>query len=139
MAEVNATLLIRAMLAEYDRRFLRKWGYRYWLVVVDNHFEQIHSIFLYTRPGKGRLVKSYELTHFPKDPTLYAAVMAALTAHSKLSITYRSTEHLVHPGSDVVQDTVHGHGHREQAAAPWRPRRFTQDAPAAKNTQSDAP
>ncbi|WP_263849311.1 hypothetical protein [Lacticaseibacillus sharpeae] len=38
----------RQLEENYHRYFIRKYKYRYWLVVVDNHFEDIYSIFLYT-------------------------------------------------------------------------------------------
>lgn len=95
--------------SNYQHYFLRKYRYLYWLVVVNNHFDDIYSIFLYTRKQHTQLTRSYELVHFKRDPALYKQVMRALKQMSKLRIEMRDTRHLVHPGTDITHDTVHGH------------------------------
>lgn len=102
------------MLDLYDRYFIRAYRYHYWLVIVDNHFDGVYSIFLYTQKIKAQLVRSYELLTFAKDENRYQQVMTALKQHSKLSIEYRDTRHLIHPGTSVVQDTIHGHHSQNQ-------------------------
>lgn len=105
---------IREMLKLYDHYFTRAYRYRYWLVVVDNHFDGVYSIFLYTQKLKSRLVHSYELLMFSNEDDNYRLVMTALKKHSKLTIEYRDTRHLIHPGTSVVQDTIHGHSSHNQ-------------------------
>ncbi|WP_155287374.1 hypothetical protein [Lacticaseibacillus zhaodongensis] len=99
----------REMRANYEHYFLRKYRYLYWLVVVDNHFEDIYSFFLYTRKQRTKLTRSYELVHFARDPVLYKEMLAALRRMSKLRIEMRDTRYLIHPGTDITHDTVHGH------------------------------
>lgn len=101
----------RELLANYQKRFTRAYNYQYWIVVVNNHFEDCYSFFLYTKKVHTKLVRSYELVNFPNhDEKLYQQVLADFKAASNLSIEFRDTRHLVHPGTDILQDTVHGHG-----------------------------
>lgn len=95
---------------EYKNRFKRLYNTRYWLVVVDNHFEDIYSFFMYNQKVRTKLQHSYELVHFPRDPKLYGIMIKKLKLLSKLSIEYRDTKHLIHPGKDITYDAVHGHG-----------------------------
>ena len=55
---------IKSMLSQYDHYFTRAPHTRYWLVVVDNHFEDCYSFFIYMQRLKAKLVKSYELANF---------------------------------------------------------------------------
>lgn len=113
--------IVHTMQENYEKYFTRKYRYQYWLVVVDNHFEDIYSIFLYTKKQRTKLLRSYELVHFKRDPEDYRHVMNNLREWSNLSIEYRDTKHLIHPGTDIVQDTTHGHSARNQTRAPQRP------------------
>lgn len=103
-------LIIKMLRENYDRYFTRAYRYRYWLVIVNNHFEDVYSIFLYTQKIKTKLERSYELVNFKRNDVVYDDVLAALRTFSHLNITFRNTQHLVHPGHDVEYDKVHGHG-----------------------------
>lgn len=117
--------IIHTMQENYEEYFTRKYHYRYWLVVVDNHFEDIYSIFLYTRKQHTQLLRSYELVHFKRDQADYRYIMSNLREWSNLSVEYRDTKHLIHPGTDIVQDTAHGHSARNQTHAPRWPNQGT--------------
>lgn len=101
----------RQLITAYQKYFKRTFNYQYWLVIVNNHFDHCYAIFLYTRKVHTQLLRSYELVHFSnQDQALYQQVLADLKKTSRLSIEFRDTRHLIHPGTDIVQDTVHGHG-----------------------------
>ncbi len=100
---------IRKMLEAYDHYFTRVFHYRYWLVIVDNHFENCYSIFIYTQKLKARLVKSYEIACFKHDEAIYNQFLSALKEHSNLSIEYRDTRHLIKPDKMIDYDPFHGH------------------------------
>lgn len=95
---------------EYHQHFTQAYRYRYWLVVVNNHFEDVYSIFLYTQKQTAKLSRSYELLSFKRDPKTYARIMAHLKQISHLSIEYRDTHHLIVTGPMPTTDPVHGHG-----------------------------
>lgn len=100
----------KTLLANYQEKFKRERNYQYWLVIVNNHFDDCYSFFIYTKKFGTKLVRSYELLCIPnRNSALYQQVLADLKAASNLSIEFRDTHHLVHPGTDILQDTVHGH------------------------------
>ncbi|MFD1466455.1 hypothetical protein ACFQ4L_10320 [Lapidilactobacillus mulanensis] len=100
----------KELVEEYQAHFNKLYNSRYWLVVVNNHFDDIYSFFIYSEKVRGKIQRSYELVHFPRDPELYDKMIAKLKSISKLSIEYRDTRHLIHPGEDITHDTIHGHG-----------------------------
>ena len=102
---------IKSMLSQYDHYFTRAPHSRYWLVVVDNHFENCYSFFIYMQRFKAKLSKSYEIACFARDKGQYEHYLASLKLHSNLSIEYRDTLHLIRPDSDVSEDLIHGHNH----------------------------
>lgn len=99
----------KTLITNFDRLFLRKYKWRYKILVVDNHFYQVYSFFLNSYKYGNRLHYSDDLLEIPHDPALYARVLADLKAHTNLSIEYRDTHTLVHPGTDVTFDANHGH------------------------------
>ncbi len=95
----------------YERYFLRKYRYRYWLVLVNNHFDDVYTLFLYAIKHGDALLKSYELTQWDsQDEALTKTMLQAIRDMTQLSMERRDTRHLVHPGKDIVTDAVHGHG-----------------------------
>ncbi|MCI1892738.1 MAG: hypothetical protein ABF743_12430 [Schleiferilactobacillus perolens] len=117
---------LKTLWKNYDHYFTRKRNYRYWLVIVNNRFESIYSVFLYMQPVKKKLVRSYELIHFRNDqPALYQTMMANIREHSHLDIIYRDTRHLVHPGQDITVDQQHGHYHHSRMSN-WQPSEISQ-------------
>ena len=103
------TVEIKKMLAAYDHYFTRAYRHRYWLVVVDNHFADCYSFFIYTQKLKMQLVKSYEIACFKHDEATYNQFLSALKEHSNLSIEYRDTRHLIKPDKMIDYDPFHGH------------------------------
>ncbi|ETY74369.1 hypothetical protein [Lactiplantibacillus fabifermentans] len=99
----------KALIANLDRYFLRRYQWRYHILIVDNHLFNCYSFFLQAQRGGERLIHSYDLLEIPHRVALYQEVCHDLQAHSALSIEYRDTHHLVHPGADIVQDLAHGH------------------------------
>ncbi|EPC92923.1 hypothetical protein Lpp27_17614 [Lacticaseibacillus paracasei subsp. paracasei CNCM I-4648] len=55
---------IKSMLSQYNHYFPRAPHTRYWLVVVDNHFKDCYSFFIYMQRLKAKLIKSYEIACF---------------------------------------------------------------------------
>lgn len=110
----------KMLLANFDQYFLRRYQWRYHLMIVDNHLFDCYTFFLQAQRANEKLLHSYDLLEIPRDETLYQQVLADLQAHTKLSIEFRNTHHLVHPGTNIVHDLEHGHGrstkyHREQS------------------------
>lgn len=94
----------------YDRYFLRKPNTRYWLVVVDDHFNDTNNFFLYHQKLKTNLRHANELLILPKKTQQYEQILGALMHFSKLEIEYRNTKQLVEPEKLTEDDPVHGHG-----------------------------
>jgi hypothetical protein len=107
--ETELRLGIKSMLSQYDHYFTRAPHTRYWLVVVDNHFEDCYSFFIYMQRFKAKLTKSYEIACFKRDKGLYEHFLSSLKQHSNLSVEYRDTNHLILPDTEVQQDLIHGH------------------------------
>ena len=107
--ETELRLGIKSMLSQYDHYFTRAPHTRYWLVVVNNHFEDCYSIFIYMQRLKAKLVKSYELANFQRFEMQYQAYLKALKQHSNLNIEYRDTSRLIHPDNVIKVDLIHGH------------------------------
>lgn len=102
---------IRHMHEQYQKYFLRKYKYRYWLVLVDNHFDNVYTLFIYTIKKDTMLLRSYELATWDNgDADLCADMERAIRDMTNLTLVRRDTRHLVHPGKDIVTDAVHGHG-----------------------------
>ena len=108
--ETELRLGIKSMLSQYDHYFTRAPHTHYWLVVVDNHFENCYSFFIYMQRLKAKLVKSYEIACFKRDKSLYKHYLASLRQHSNLNIEYRDTRHLICPDKYIQKDPIHGHG-----------------------------
>lgn len=100
----------RQLIANFDKYFLRKYKWRYVLMVVNNHYFDRYSFFLQAWRFGDALHYSYDLMEMPRDEAKYQQVMQDLRAHTKMRIEFRDTHDLVHPGRDIVNDTVHGHG-----------------------------
>ena len=98
------------LIHNFDRLFLRKYKFRYKILIVDNHFFKVYSFFLNSYKHGTLLHYSDDLLEIPHDPALYRQVLTDLKAHTNLSIEFRDTHHLVHPGTDIVTDLQHGHG-----------------------------
>ena len=107
--DIEMRLGIKSMLSQYDHYFTRAPHTRYWLVVVDNHFEDCYSFFIYMQRLKAKLIKSYEISCFKRDKGQYEHFLSSLKQHSNLNIEYRNTRHLIHPDSDILEDLIHGH------------------------------
>lgn len=69
--DIEMRLGIKSMLSQYDHYFTRAPHTRYWLVVVDNHFEDCYSFFIYMQRFKAKLIKSYEIACFKRDKGQY--------------------------------------------------------------------
>lgn len=100
----------KVLLANLDKYFTRLPRWRYHILVVDNHFYDRYSFFLQTYRQGDKLHYSHDLVEFERNKAKYGQVLKDLKAHSQLTIEYRDTNHLVHPGSDVAYDPSHGHG-----------------------------
>ena len=107
--ETELRLGIQSMLSQYDHYFTRAPHTRYWLVVVDNHFEDCYSFFIYMQRFKAKLIKSYEIANFDHLNEQYLAYLTALKQHSNLSVEYRDTNHLIRPDNVTKIDLIHGH------------------------------
>lgn len=99
----------KQLIANFDRYFLRRYQWRYHLLIVDNHLFDCYTFFLQAQRARERLIHSYDLLEIPHRPSLYQQVLADLKQHTELQIEYRDTHHLVHPGTDIVHDFEHGH------------------------------
>lgn len=99
----------KTLLANLDRYFLRKYKWRYHILVVDNHFYHRYSFFLQAQRHGDALHYSYDLVEFEHNKAKYGQVLKDLRAHTQLRLEFRDTHHLVHPGTDVVFDASHGH------------------------------
>ncbi|WP_010623419.1 hypothetical protein [Companilactobacillus versmoldensis] len=99
----------KELIRNYDKHFLRKYRWRYHLLIVDNHLFDCYSFFLQAHREKDKLLHSYDLLEIPHKEELYRQVLIDLKKHTQMSIEYRDTKHLVHPGSDIVHDLSHGH------------------------------
>ena len=107
--ETELRLGIKSMLSQYDHYFTRAPHTRYWLVVVDNHFENCYSFFIYMQRLKAKLVKSYEIACFKRDNGLYKHYLASLKQPSNLRVDHRDTEYLIQPDTKISLDLIHGH------------------------------
>jgi hypothetical protein len=100
----------KLMLKNLNHHFQRKYNWRYSILVVDNRFYSCYSLFLQAHHHPDLLHYSWDLVEFEHDKAKYGQVMRDLKQHCNLSIEYRDTDHLVHPGTDIVFDASHGHG-----------------------------
>lgn len=99
----------KKLIENFDKYFLRKYHWRYHLLIVDNHLFHCYGFFLQAQKSDERLIHSYDLLEMPHDKELYQQVLVDLRSHTELSIEFRDTHHLVHPGKDIVRDLMHGH------------------------------
>ncbi|GAA2983727.1 hypothetical protein [Lentilactobacillus parakefiri] len=99
----------RELIEKYRQSFKRIPNYQYWLVIVDNHFNDRYYFFIYSRKLKTKLVRSHELLALVHDRHKYQQVLADLKKISHLSIEYRDTAHLVEPMPEITTDKIHGH------------------------------
>lgn len=99
----------KTLIANLNKHFLRKYKWRYHILIVDNHFFDCYSFFLQAYRFGDKLHHSYDLVDIPHKKKLYEQVLRDLKQHSQLSIEYRDTHHLVHPGEDISVDKNHGH------------------------------
>lgn len=104
----------KVLIENFDQKFLRKYRWRYHLLVVDNHLFDCYSFFLQAHRENEKLIHSYDLLEIPHNAQLYEQVLADLKAHTQLSIDYRNTRHLVRPGKIIGKDLDHGHGPHPQ-------------------------
>lgn len=100
----------RTMFENIDKHFLHRYSYVYHILAVDNRLFDCYSFFLQARKQNTKLLYSYDLVEFKHDKALYNEVLRDLKEHYNFSIEYRDTDHLVHPGEDIVEDHIHGHG-----------------------------
>lgn len=99
----------RQLKAQYDYYFLREYRFRYWLLVVNNHYFDRYYFFLEKQKLGTALLHSHELLAIPREKDLYERVLADLQSFSALTIHYRDTHQLVHPTKDITNDPIHGH------------------------------
>lgn len=99
----------KQLLANFDRYFLRRYQWRYHLLIVDNHFFDCFTFFLQAQRLHEQLIHSYDLLEIPHQQELYQQVLTDLKQHTALRIEFHDTHHLVHPGTDIVHDVNHGH------------------------------
>lgn len=101
----------KTIISNYDRYFVRKFRYRYWLVIVSNYYLDLTTFYLYSKPINRPLTSSHELGYIPfKNKIDFTATLNALKDHSKLTIEYRDTRTPLHPEPVTVTDNYHGHG-----------------------------
>lgn len=98
------------LLNNLDQYFKRRYKWRYRILVVNNHLYDLYSFFLQAWRDQTVLVHSYDLLEFKRDPAIYTEVLRDLKRSTQLTIEYRDTHQLVHPGADITHDNVHGHG-----------------------------
>ncbi|ERL64673.1 hypothetical protein [Schleiferilactobacillus shenzhenensis] len=110
----------KLLLERYDHYFLRQYNYRYWLLIVTNHFDSCHGFFLESQKKGEAIIHSNELLELPFASGLYDEVFRALRAHSHLRIIYRDTHHLVKMVPAVTFDPLHGHRHSTAYLPPER-------------------
>ncbi|EHO53701.1 hypothetical protein [Lentilactobacillus kisonensis] len=101
----------KELIENYHHYFKRIPRNLYWLVIVDNHFNDRYYFFLYNQKIGAKLLHSHELLALVHDKAKYKQVLADLTAISNLRIEYRDTTHLVEPTAEITNDKVHGHYH----------------------------
>lgn len=99
----------KTLIQNFDHHFLRKYNWRYHLLIVDNHLFSCYSFFLQANRKNDRVIHSYDLLEIPHNESMYKEVLKDLKKHTQLRIEYRDTDHLVHPGRDIVKDLAHGH------------------------------
>lgn len=99
----------RELKAQYDHYFLREYRYRYWLLIVDNHFFNCYYFFIEKQKSHTETIHSHELLALEHDPEKYKQVLKELKSFSKLRIEFRNTHQLVHPTKDINNDRIHGH------------------------------
>ncbi|RRK10834.1 hypothetical protein D1831_05230 [Lactiplantibacillus garii] len=99
----------QTLIRNFDHYFLRRYRWRYHLLIVDNHLFDCYSFFLQARRENEQLLHSYDLLEIPHKVGLYQQVLTDLKAHTQLRIEFRDTHHLVHPGTEISQDLAHGH------------------------------
>ena len=99
----------KTLFENLDRHFLRHYKWQYHILVVDNHLFNCFSFFLQARRVPYKLVHSYDLLEISHKKGLYQQILHDLKQHTKLTIEYRDTHHLVHPGQDIKKDLAHGH------------------------------
>lgn len=99
----------RELIENFDKYFLRKYRWRYHLLIVDNHLFDCYGFFLQAHKDNEKLIHSYDLLQIQHDVKLYTQVLDDLKKHTQLTIEYRDTHNLVHPGKDIVRDLMHGH------------------------------
>lgn len=100
----------KTLLENINKYFTRKYGWQYRILVVDNHFYNCYSFFLQSRHGHDKLHYSKDLLEFKRGKSKYGQVIKDLKDHYQLTIEYRDTHHLIHPGTDIIHDLSHGHG-----------------------------
>ncbi|MCI2172530.1 hypothetical protein [Schleiferilactobacillus perolens] len=101
----------KLLLDRYDHYFTREPNTRYWLVIVNNHYDQMYGFFLYSQKGQEVTVYSHELLALPFSQDLYSQVYRDLQDHSDLPVEYRDTDDLVENVPAVEFDPLHGHRH----------------------------
>ncbi|GAA3190588.1 hypothetical protein [Lentilactobacillus kefiri] len=101
----------RELIQNYHQYFKRLPHHQYWLVIVDNHFNNRYYFFIYSRKLKTRLVRSHELLALVHDKDKYEQVLTDLKQISHLTIEYRDTSHLVEPIPEITKDKIHGHNY----------------------------
>lgn len=101
----------RKLIDVYHHYFKRLPRNLYWLVIVNNHFNDKYYFFLYNLKIGTELLHSHELLALVHDEAKYKQVLADLKAESNLRIEYRDTSHLVEPTAEITTDKVHGHNY----------------------------
>ncbi|WP_054718754.1 hypothetical protein [Lacticaseibacillus manihotivorans] len=99
----------KQLLVKIDEKFQRKYNWRYHILIVNNHFMDEYLFFMQSYKHGTKLHYSDDLLEMPRDKAKYGQVLKDLKEHCKLSIEFRDTHHLVHPGTDITFDASHGH------------------------------
>lgn len=98
--------IIQERISKY---FLQKYGTRYWLVLVDNHFDNLFSLFIYSRYKRDQLVKSHEVVSLSRNKMPKAELIKIIRKSSQLTLEFRDTRHLINIVEPVHFDPKHGH------------------------------
>ncbi|MCM1636265.1 hypothetical protein [Latilactobacillus sakei] len=92
-----------------SKYFLQKYGTRYWLVLVDNHFDNVFTLFIYSRFKRDQLTKSHEVITLSRNQMPKTELIKLIRKTSQLSLEFRDTRHLINVVEPIRFDPTHGH------------------------------
>ncbi|KRO15602.1 acetyl-CoA carboxylase [Lacticaseibacillus saniviri] len=97
--------------SKIDTLFTRAMHTRYWLVVVDDHFDQQYNFFFHSLK-KGHRERSIPLHSVTQYDLIYLErLLAALRQHTQLSIYFRNFEGQFWPSNHYLIQRNDSHAH----------------------------